>query len=163
MLKALVFASLVGVSPVESVDSLQLVGDAKLQVLFWPVYTVSLHSPDGRYQQDRYPMVLTIDYLRDIKRNKLIEATQDEWQRLGVCDEAPCQQWLSKLSSIWTDLQKGDQLQLVAESAHQGRFYLNGEHVGSLDEQLFSQHFLDIWLSENSRYPKQRRSLTGAN
>ncbi|MDO6684162.1 MULTISPECIES: chalcone isomerase family protein [unclassified Agarivorans] len=144
-------------------SNMKLVGDAKLKVLFWSIYNVSLHSPDGQYQQHRYPMVLTIDYLRKINRSKLVGATKDEWQRLGVCEQSPCQQWLNKLSSIWPDLKKGDQLQLVADSANQGRFYLNGEHLGSLDDNLFSQHFLDIWLSENSRFPKQQRSLTGAN
>ncbi|WP_163132219.1 chalcone isomerase family protein [Agarivorans sp. Alg241-V36] len=161
--KSLLLASLLLSFASQAETQMQLVGDAKLQVLFWPIYKVSLHSPDGLYQQNRYPMTLTIDYLRKIKRNKLLDATQDEWQRLGVCEQAPCEQWLAELSVLWPDLKKGDQLKLVADSADQGRFYLNGQLLGSLQDKLFSQHFLGIWLSEDSRFPKQQRKLVGAN
>ncbi|BEU04306.1 hypothetical protein OAG1_31060 [Agarivorans sp. OAG1] len=163
MFKAMALASILLAFSSQAETQMQLVGNAKLQVLFWPIYTVSLHSPDGRYQQNRYPMELTIDYLRKIKRGKLLEATEDEWQRLGVCEQAPCEQWLAELSQLWPDLKKGDQLKLVAESANQGQFYLNGKLLGSLEDKLFSQHFLGIWLSEDSRFPKQQRKLIGAN
>ncbi|WP_432452089.1 MULTISPECIES: chalcone isomerase family protein [unclassified Agarivorans] len=146
-----------------SIEHLKLVGNAQLKVLFWPIYNVSLYSADGRYQADRYPLLLSIEYLRDIERQALLDATEEQWQKLGVCQQAPCQQWLSKLANIWPNLRQGDQLRLVADSADSGRFYLNGQLIGHLEALRFSQYFLDIWLSEQSHFPKQQRQLVGAN
>ncbi|WP_427980700.1 chalcone isomerase family protein [Agarivorans sp.] len=160
MLNAILLAALLSSASVPN-SALQKVGEAQLRWLFWPIYQVSLHSPDGQYQPQRYPMSLSIHYLRDIKQSALLEATQDEWQRLGVCQQAPCQRWLGQLAEIWPDLQQGDQLQLFAASADQATFYLNGQALGKMNDDLFSQHFLDIWLSENSRFPEQQQALVG--
>ena len=45
---------------------LELVGSARLQVLFWPVYDSRLYATDGRYTPDKLPLRLEIEYLRDV-------------------------------------------------------------------------------------------------
>ncbi|WP_051333543.1 chalcone isomerase family protein [Aliagarivorans marinus] len=139
-----------------------LVGEADLRVLFWPVYQVSLYSPDGRYHPDQYPLVLSIDYQRNISNSQLLKSTQDEWQRLGVCQQAPCEQWLAELAALWPDVKKGDQLRFVAESEDKGVFFFNGQRLGEVEDSAdIAEQFLAIWLSPQARFPKQRRELLG--
>ncbi len=78
MLSSILLAALLTSSAAQPNPVLQKVGEAELRWLFWPIYQVSLHSPDGEYQPQRYPMSLSIDYLRNIKQSALLEATEDE-------------------------------------------------------------------------------------
>ncbi len=77
---------------------LQMVGQARLEVLWWPVYDSRLYSPGGIYVEGTRPLRLEIQYLRDIQAQDLIENTRKEWQRLGLVGAQ--QQWLQELALI---------------------------------------------------------------
>ncbi len=63
---------------------MQLVGSARLKVLFWSVYDSRLYSEDGRYDPGKRPLRLEIEYLRDIPVDQLLQRTAQEWQTIGV-------------------------------------------------------------------------------
>lgn len=139
---------------------LQLVGQAHLKVLFWSVYNSSLYSPDGDYQVGERPLRLEIEYLMNIAAEDLVKSTADEWraqQRLHQRQN----QWLQSLADIWPDVSSNDVITLELGADNRSVFFRNGEMLGSIDDPLFGQHFLDIWLSPDTTRPKLRRQLLG--
>ena len=89
-----------------------------------------------------------------------MDRTRSEWHKQGLYTEA-AELWLGKLSGIWPDIEKGDQLLLQVTEGLASRFVFNGQVVGSISDPAFTEHFLAIWLSEKSSYPAQRRQLLG--
>mgnify|MGYP001827384973 CR=1 FL=1 len=67
-MRILALLILVMLHPVSRGDegALQIVGEARLDVLFWSVYNSRLYSPGGVYEQGQTPVRFEIEYLRDI-------------------------------------------------------------------------------------------------
>jgi hypothetical protein len=139
---------------------LALVGEARLKVLFWPVYDSRLYSENGSYRDTQRPVKLEIQYLRDIDAQALIEQTGNEWQQQNI----PVQQrqlWLQALSELWPDVSKNDVLTLHIDEQNKSTFYRNGAVLGSIDDVYFGQSFLGIWLSPDTSRPRLRQNLMG--
>ncbi|AMO58084.1 chalcone isomerase family protein [Endozoicomonas montiporae] len=135
------------------------VGQGRLTWGFWTIYDSELRTPAGDFVSGQKPLALVITYRRDIDRDDLLEATDDQWQHLGI----PASRrtlWLEQLSSIWPDVRKGDQLVFVF-SDRGGQFFQADQVLGATIEQEFAQAFIDIWLSPDTAYPKLRRRLMG--
>ncbi|WP_088332138.1 chalcone isomerase family protein [Lacimicrobium sp. SS2-24] len=139
-------------------QDLQKVGEAKLEVWFWDVYHSSLYTDSGEYAPGRYPVALKIDYLRDISAGDLVEATAEQWQKLGYSQQqiAP---WLEQVNQLWPDISKGDQLIFRVNPQQTGTFYYNQQALGNIDSPEFCAAFLNIWLSPDTEYPKLREKL----
>lgn len=138
----------------------QLVGEARLKVLFWSVYDSSLFSEDGRYTEGQRPLRLEIQYLRDIEASDLLQNTESEWEGLpGI--PAASSEWLQELALIWPDVKKNDVLAFEVDNEGAGEFFLNDEPLGGVDDSDFSSYFLDIWLSPETSRPKLRQALIG--
>lgn len=58
----------------------QQVGRATLTWGPFEVYHSSLLTPGGKYQAQKWPQALVIDYLRSIDREELTKATEEQWQ-----------------------------------------------------------------------------------
>ena len=160
---ALLFPVILSASPI---DALKPVGSAKLSVVFWDIYQSTLYSDDGTFTSDdlllesHKPLALNIQYLRDIEADELIEATADEWDKLGV-EKATYQPWLNQLGAIWPDIQENDELLFVLKQAESGVFYFNQSEIGRVASAEFAKQFLRIWLDPQSSYPKLRNKLIG--
>lgn len=138
----------------------QLVGQARLKVLFWPVYDSRLYSLDGAYHDGQRPLRLEIRYLRDIAAAELVENTQNEWQRLPPVP-AQSEQWLQQLAQMWPDVSAGDVLDLQVGAHGRSAFRVNGQLLGVVDDPDFGQYFLSIWLSPQTSRPDLRLALIG--
>ncbi len=143
-----------------SAQDLKLVGQARLQVLLWPVYDSRLYSADGRYREGQRPLRLELQYLRDIEAGDLVEQTRREWQRLPHTPPGQAQ-WLSALSGLWPDIRENDVLALVLDERGQSTFLYNGQRLGQIEDPAFGQSFLDIWLSTHTSQPELRLALIG--
>ena len=62
-------------------EQLQLVGKARLEVLFWSIYDSRLYTADGSYTDGQRPLRLELEYLRDIEAADLVEQTRNEWHQ----------------------------------------------------------------------------------
>ena len=135
------------------------VGEATLSVLFWDIYTATLLTTTGTYDDTTAHFHLNLKYLRNIKKDKLIEATEEQWQRLGIAPKQ-YQNWLETLSSLWPDINKNDSLTLKVNPEY-SEFSYNNNVLGTIDDSDFGPLFAAIWLSENSQYPELRNQLIG--
>ena len=139
---------------------LQMVGEARLEVLWWPVYDSRLYTPEGSYAEGVRPLRLEIEYLREVESQDLVEHTRKEWQRLGVSGVQQ-QQWLQELARLWPDVGKNDVLALVLDDQDRSTFVLNGKTLGSIEDPGFGRDFLAIWLSPETSRPELRLALIG--
>lgn len=140
---------------------LQLVGQARLNYLFWTIYDSRLYTRQGYYQGIEPDLVLEITYQRKVTASQLVESTRKEWQALGVYRQKDSESWLEKLRNNWPDVDKGDVLTLRVGDDLTSHFYFNGQAIGSIREAKFTHHFLAIWLSPDARHSRQQRQLTG--
>jgi hypothetical protein len=157
---SLIFSLTIGTAMANPINSLQKVGEAKLEILFWDIYTSELFSTTGQYQEDIFPVALKIKYLRNIDAEDLLDRTLSEWLKLGISEEQ-AKPWLTQLKGLWPNIKKSDELLLLVNSDKSSEFFFNDESLGQLDDSEFGPSFLRIWLDENCSYPKLRKMLIG--
>ncbi|MCL1058611.1 chalcone isomerase family protein [Shewanella gelidimarina] len=144
----------------DSVASFQEVGRGEMQWWWFTLYRARLLTPDGAYSQGQYPLVLDIEYYQDIPSSRLLEATLDQWQHLGL-DDSRQLQWQTTLSELWPDVTEGDKLSLKVMSPQVSQFYFNGKPLSKAMPAGFSDDFLSIWLSDQTSRPSLRKQLLG--
>ncbi|UTV30066.1 chalcone isomerase family protein [Photobacterium atrarenae] len=135
------------------------VGDATLTWGPWVIYDSELRTPSGQYQHGMEDLALVIKYQRQIDQEDLLEATDEQWQHLGIAAEKR-QRWLARLADIWPDVRKGDRLIFVV-NRDGGVFYQDNRIIGTVPDKEMSRSFIQIWLSPKTAYPKLRRQLIG--
>lgn len=141
--------------------SLQMVGEARLNIMFFSVYDSRLYTADGRYQPDQRPLRLEIEYLRDITAEALVKQTGAEWDHLQVTHERR-DAWLAQLTELWPDVGKNDVIALELDADNRSTFYFNGEKLGMMEDRDFGEHFVAIWLSPDTSRPALREALLGS-
>ena len=142
--------------------NLQMVGEARLRFMFWPVYDSRLYSLGGDYRQGQRPLRFEIQYLRNVDAKDLVARTRDEWERqqpLSMIEQT----WLQELLRLWPDVAENDVLAMVIDEQGGSTFLLNGWSLGTIGDPAFGERFLGIWLSPKTSQPELRRSLLGMN
>ena len=71
------------------------IGEAELSILWFDVYNAELLSADGRYAGTKNPLILKLNYRRNISQQDLLEETQKQMTKFAVTDQTD--QWLSIL------------------------------------------------------------------
>ena len=141
-------------------QSLQLVGEARLKVMLWPVYDSRLYSATGHYNSEQRPLRFEIKYLRNIDASDLVLQTELEWEQQGI-DHPRQSQWLETLQELWPDVAEDDVITLDLDDQGYSTFYSNDELLGQINDPDFGAHFLDIWLSPATSRPELREALIG--
>ncbi|MEH6465254.1 MAG: chalcone isomerase family protein [Shewanella psychromarinicola] len=138
------------------------VGSADMSLLWFDIYTAKLFSLDGKYQANRFPMILDIQYHRDIQAPDLVDATIEQWQHLGLTED-DISLLSQQLVRAWPDVKQGDRLTFRVNNPNDAAFLLNDTPYYQVSNAQFPEAFLDIWLSEKTSHPKLRKQLIGAN
>ncbi|KQA21645.1 periplasmic protein [Vibrio metoecus] len=147
-----------------------VVGQATLSWFWLDIYSSQLRAPDGQYHESQdispHSMALEIRYLRNIKRQQLIDATKDQWHKLGF-KEPQTQSWLDQLQQMLPDVSIGDRLIYVSDGKS-GEFFFAREQeaqqsIGVVTDESFNDAFLSIWLSPQTEYLALRNQLIGMN
>ncbi|MBB6523032.1 chalcone isomerase family protein [Pseudoteredinibacter isoporae] len=142
-------------------EKLQVVGSTRFSVLWFDVYDATLYSPSGRYQQEQYPLQLTLDYLRDISAQRLLNETRKQWKTVPDLDNTQREQWLAELSRVWPDINESDRLSFILHSEDKGEFRMFDESLGVIESPGFARAFINIWIGPHSQYPSQAKKLLG--
>ena len=149
-------------SPIEGYKP---IGKGLMKVLFWKVYQAQLFAAKTPFNETSFPQALKITYLRDIDKKDLMEATDDQWQHIGI-ESTQKTAWLLALKDIFIDIKKGETLTLVVDASKESNFYFSNaqvknRHLGKITDVHFGAAFLAIWLSEKTSRPALRRQLLG--
>ena len=122
------------------------------------IYRAQLWAPEGRYAPDR-PFVLSLTYSRDIERDRIVQASLDEMQKLGLpVRDQP--NWRAELERVLTDVKQGDTLTAIYNPGQGAEFFYRNNKLGRLDEAL-AVNFFSIWLDARTSEPELRLALLG--
>jgi len=147
----------------QRLPQMQTVGTASLSVLWFDIYDAELQNPTGSFAGVKGPLMLKLNYLRDISQKKLLDETRSQLISHIQLAKQPqmVKRWLRELEAIWPSIRKGDQLAFYLDPTGVGHFYHNERYLGSVSDELFGISFLGIWLAEDSDYPQKARQLRG--
>lgn len=156
---ALGFVGMVAATP-----NLTTVGEGSYRYLFWQLYDARLASTDGTFStyQQSSPLLLELTYKRDISKDQFIDATVEQWQKLGRSSEQQQTAWAERLAELWRDVKEGDRLAALLTDQGQVQFYFNDADIGLVKDKDFAPAFFDIWLHPDTTAPKLRRQLIAA-
>lgn len=139
---------------------MQIVGEARMRVLFWDVYDARLLAPQGTYRED-HPFALSLTYLRTLDGEKIAERSIEEIRGQGVTDETVLERWLAFLADVIPDVGEADEIVGLAAPDGSTRFFRDGTLIGEIDDVRFTRAFFDIWLGEKTSEPGLRDQLLG--
>ena len=142
------------------VASLNKKGEGDMNYLFWTLYNAEYFTGQTSTTDAGLSQALRITYKKSISRQALLDATYEQWLKLGYTDDR-VSDWLISLSVIWPDVEPGDQLTLLVTEAGRSEFYLSGDMIGAIPDKKFADAFLSIWFSENTSEPDLRLQLLG--
>ncbi|EGQ7834088.1 chalcone isomerase family protein [Vibrio vulnificus] len=158
-----------GSADIETWQQWLTVGEARLSWFVFDIYDSKLVTPNGEFEVNAdvtpHPLALEIRYLRDISREDLLSATEEQWQKMGIAAKKP---WRDSLELIFPHIRKGDKLTYITDG-EKGRLLINrhdsdkAEVVGNVADQELNDAFLAIWLSPKTQYPSLRAKLIGWN
>ena len=141
----------------------RLQGEATLRFFGMRVYSARLWTlPDFRSDKlGDQPLVLELDYLRDLKGSAIAERSLQEMRRVGSISEAQGQRWLEQMQRIFPDVKAGDRLTGQLLPGQGAAFWHNGRPAGRVPETEFAALFFGIWLSPGTSEPDMRLALLG--
>jgi len=85
--------------------------------------------------------------------------TVEQWQHQGV-SERKYEHYIEELKNIWPNITKGDSLAILMKK-DKSVFYFNEQYIGTIDDDIFGQLFINIWLDESTSQPSLRAQLLG--
>lgn len=140
---------------------LQKRGEGRMSVFGISLYNASLwtETAAGAPDPTTEPVLLQIDYERNIKRERIVNITRKEWSRLNVAGKQQRQVWLEQLERLLPDIYRGDQLSSLILPGEETRFYFGGTEIGRIQDPAFGEAFLAIWLDPRTRAEQLRREL----
>lgn len=140
------------------------IGKARFKKAFISLYDASLCAGpppfDLQLNNDK-PFALALEYQRKFTSAQLVKATIVEMSRLSGRDKIEFADIKTPLAQCFPDVTKGDTITGVSINADQAKFYLNSTLVCGIKWTGFQEDFFGIWLSDNTRSPRQSRILRG--
>ena len=146
----------------ESLPELPLRGEATFKYMLWKVYDAALYAEDDsfNYETSR-PFVLSLNYLRDFRGENIVKETRKQLERQETVSASDIDAWLEELRALLPDVAKNDTITLHVDTDSHSHFYFNEEHLGTITDKDFSEHFSAIWLSPDSMDPDFSAALSG--
>ncbi len=141
----------------------RLQGEATLKFFGLRVYHARLWTlPDYRISQPvDQPLVLELEYLRELKGPLIAERSLKEMRRGGEISDAQAERWLAEMQRIFPDVKAGDRISGQHLPGRGARFWHNGRLAGQIDDAAFARLFFGIWLAPSTSEPDMRLALLG--
>jgi hypothetical protein len=138
-----------------------LLGSARFRFRGFNVYDAQLWAAPG-FQAAQYgqqPFALTLNYLRALRGAAIAERSLKEMQDIAPVDKALATPWLLAMTQLFPDVRAGDRLTGAHQPGLGANFWLNGQALGQIADNRFSQRFFGIWLHPDTSLPAVRREL----
>ena len=138
-----------------------LAGSSRLTVLGFDIYESRLWVAPGfrAATYGQHPLVLELQYLRDVKGNAIAERSIAEMHRVGRFGPEQAQRWQAAMAAVFPDVKKNDRLTGIYRPGEPLRILHNGHPLGELADAAFAEIFVGIWLSPRTSEPKLRQAL----
>lgn len=139
-----------------------LVGKSELSVLLSKIYDIYLWAESNEWSRQK-PSVLCRVYDREITQDRLMRFTLKEMKRIHGLSSKVVDKYREQLSPILPGVKEGDSICLAFHPGQGMKYLHNGQSRGIIPESDLSQHFQDIWLHSQTRYPQMREELLNSN
>ena len=138
-------------------------GNYNLKVWGFKIYNIQLLSESKNFSYQN-KSALVINYQRDFAKKDLIKKSLEEISRINnIKDEALLTNYQNKLEEIFFEVKKGDRKTAFFDPKNGVKLYFNGKFAGAINDLIFAQRFVDIWLSDKSSFPKMTNAILGKN
>lgn len=123
------------------------------------VYTLSLYTETGQYEENTRPLMLTFNYAKPIEGKSFAISLMKEIETLKLATINQ-QEHLNVLKTLLPDFSPNDVLNYIALE-DKGYFVLNDTILDYEFSAEFNDALLAIWLSPNTNFPKLQPKLLG--
>lgn len=161
-----VFISMMAASclnvPIDA-PSVTSLGEATYKKAMIKLYDASLCTMAQKvvpFDMDQ-PFILALDYRRKFSSDQITKAGIHEMARFARKDKEGFAALKPIFNQCFPDVDKGDTIIAVSESATKAKFYYNGTLSCEVDYPEFRNLFFGIWLGTETRVPKQAALLKG--
>ncbi len=139
----------------------KILGKYSLKLYFLDIYDITTYTKKSLDNSNyREIFAINIKYLRNFSKEKLIESSIEEMQRINNIGAKKTKKYRNYLQKIFVDVKKNDQKTVLIYENGLKIFY-NHNLIGEVEDREFGLYFADIWLSKNAKYQKMRNSLLG--
>jgi len=130
-----------------------------LKINLYDIYLCNDKTPKPFYQNiwgEQFALV--IDYNKNISKQRLVDASIEQIKKHNQIDEVEAQNIVKKLSEIFPEVKKGDQISALY---FKGLVTLehNQKRIGIISDATFAKQFVNIWLSPQNDFKKMRLDL----
>lgn len=144
----------------EQIPDAKMAASGRLTVFLFDVYDASVYTSNG-VRRVKPPFALKLDYLRDIKGEKIADQSAEEIRRQARVDEALLADWHSQMRHIFPNVRKGDNITGIYKDLSECTFYKNSAYIGQITDHQFCDAFFDIWFGKKTTQPALRNQLIG--
>ena len=135
-----------------------MVGKANFQFLFWDIYDAKLISESGSYPSDKFALILK--YNRDFSKKSVVDETINQLKKQKTFNKKELKEVNALLNKAFREIKKNNKF-IGIKNNDEAIFYFQNEKVLETEDTEFIKFFFDIWLRENSQYPKFTQELLG--
>lgn len=163
-------AALVGAAPAGAqelppaaaamVPQARTAGEGRLTWFGLHIYDARLYVNGGRLQSGE-PFALALRYARDFDGSRIADTSADEMRRLGFGGEADVRAWRERMTVLFPNVKRGDELVGVSIPGRGAAFFHNGRKLGMVEDPEFARAFFAIWLDPRTRAADLRTRLLG--
>ncbi|HBO38299.1 MAG TPA: hypothetical protein DD638_06520 [Pasteurellaceae bacterium] len=121
------------------------------------VYSISLYTETGAYQENQWPLMLSFKFAKPVEGKNFAITLIKEIDTLKMT-QSDTAQWLGQLQKILPDFSPNDSLSYIALE-NKGYFVLNDTILNYEFDAEFNRTLSAIWLSPNSNYKQLREQL----
>tara|TARA_Y100000589_G_scaffold205565_1_gene193891 strand:- start:2860 stop:3396 length:537 start_codon:yes stop_codon:yes gene_type:complete len=144
----------------KNVQSFALIGEGTLKVFVWKLYDLKLFSETNSFSwQNRF--ILEFDYKREMKKDRVIEASLKEMRSQKGVAEKDINAWQRYLEKVINAAQSGTKAAVEWTPGGQITFYYEGKAPVTINDEPFAKSFISIWLGRETSEPELRSALLG--
>ena len=144
----------------KNIQSLELIGEGTFKVFVWDLYHLKLFSEINSFSwQNKF--ILVFDYKRELKKDKVIEASLKEMRRQKGVAEKQINAWKTHLAQGINTARDGTKAAVKWAPDGQITFHYEDKAPVIINDKLFAKSFINIWLGEETSEPELRSSLLG--
>ena len=144
----------------KNIQSLELIGEGTFKVFVWELYHLKLFSEINSFSwQNKF--LLEFDYKRELKKDKVIEASLKEMRRQKGVAEKQINAWKTYLERGIHTVREGTKAAVEWTPSGQITFQYEGKAPVIINDKLFAKSFINIWLGQETSEPELRSSLLG--
>ena len=144
----------------KNIQSFALIGEGTLKVFVWELYDLKLYSEINSFSW-QHKFILEFDYKRDLKKDKVIEASLKEMRRQKGVAEKQINAWKTHLELGINTVWEGTKAAVEWAPDGQITFHYEDKAPEIINDKLFAKSFINIWLGEETSEPELRSSLLG--